>query len=460
MKKIARLLLVGFGVWISLFAGSTYAEETTIETTFEMPELYIKAVNPGYTVDGVREVGEMIEIGRKKSDNKLFSLAGIAVSYTNSSGNESILLEFPENSFMTSEALLLSYASSPQSELASLTYTKTLAMKGGLKVMRGDAVLDEVCWSGKEGCSKEFKSSAPTTLVRNMETGAFEHLSEYDFMVLPDSYYVEEKEEEGFGAMGHCRGLEISEILSYYDVSKAEQFVEIYNNSAEQVLMDGCVLRYKNKNYLLNGILRPEQYFAYYPTEFALTKNPTNANYLEIVDVNDEVVDKMSYPNGQRKGTAYAMIGYDKDGKKIWRTTYAPTPGEPNNYQEYRTCEEGKVINEETGNCVKVAKITTKTCPAGQYLSVLTGRCRKYQTETVKMCKEGYFLNPETGRCKKIRENDGAEYDLKPETYEEKSSFVALYAILIVVGLVLLYVIYEFRHEIWKLIGKVFRRSR
>ena len=456
MKRIVKMLVVGICILMSFICINVHAEGDE----FEFPELYIKAVNPGYTVDGVRDVGEMIEIGRKKSDDTFYSLAGIAVSYTNSSGNESILLEFPENSFMTGEALLLTLASSPQSELAAVTYTKTLAMKGGLSLKRGDAVLDTVCWTGKDECMKEFKSASPTTLVRNMEIGEFEHLSEYEFKVLPDSYFVEEKEDEGFGAVvGHCRGLEISEILSYYDVSKTEQFVELYNSSAEQILMDGCAIRYKNKMYILKGILRPEAYFAYYPIEFNLTKNPTNANTLEIVDIDGTVVNKMSYPNGQRKGTAYAMIGYDKDGKKIWRTTYAPTPGEPNNFQEFKACEEGKVINEETGNCVKVAKVTVKTCPVGQYLNALTGRCNKVKTETVKTCKEGYYLNPETGRCNKIRNNDGADYDLKPETYEEKSAFVALYAILIVVGLVLLYIIYEFRHEIWKLVRRVFRRS-
>ena len=284
MKSFVRKMVAGICVLFSLFSGvycATYvvnADDMINETDaegdeFEMPELYIKAVNPGYTIDGVKDVGEMIEIGRNKSDDTFYSLAGIAVSYTNSSGNESVLLEFPENSFMTSEALLLTLASSSQSELAAVTYTKTLAMKGGLSLKRGDAVLDEICWTSKDGCAKEFKSSSPTTLVRNMKTGEFEHLSAYDFTILPNSYYVEEKEEEGFGVVGHCKGLEISEILSYYDLSKTEQFVELYNNSAEQILMDGCAIRYKNKMYVLKGILRPEAYFAYYSTELALTKN-------------------------------------------------------------------------------------------------------------------------------------------------------------------------------------------
>ncbi|MBQ3436548.1 hypothetical protein IJG26_01155, partial [Candidatus Saccharibacteria bacterium] len=91
---------------------------------------------------------------------------------------------------------------------------------------------------------------------------------------------------------------------------------------------------------------------------------------------------------------------------------------------------------------------------------ILTGRCRKIKTESVTTCKEGYYLNPETGRCKKIKENNGADYNLQPETYEEQSVFTALYAILIVIGVVLIYVIYEFRKEIGKLLRKVFRRSR
>ena len=69
-------------------------------------------------------------------------------------------------------------------------------------------------------------------------------------------------------------------------------------------------------------------------------------------------------------------------------------------------------------------------------------------------------MNPETGRCRKIVENKGADYSLKPEEYEEKSSFVAIYAVLGVLGIGLGYLIYEFRREIAKLFGKVFRRFR
>lgn len=458
------LRLVG-GCWM---ASAVWAEEDlalgveVIPETVLLPELYIKAVNPGYTVDGKSNVGEMIEISRSTVADTPILLTGITISYTNSSGNESVLVEFPEHSYLTGENLLLRLASSPGSELAAVNYAKTLAFKGGIKLMRGEEILDEVCWTSKEGCYKEFKSANPTALVRNAETGEFEHLAEYEPEYRAENYLVENSEdktdEEGYGQVAsQCRGLQFSEILSYYETSRAEQFIEFYNSGAEQILLDGCVVRYKNKTYVLKGIVKAEGYFVYYPDGFSLTKNPTNGNLLELVDTDGAVVDSLRYPNGQRKGTAYALIGYDGTGEEIWRVTYAPTPGAENNYQEFKSCEAGKVINEVTGNCVKVTTVAEKVCAEGQYLNILTGRCKKYETASEKTCKEGYYLNESTGRCRKIVENTGAEYSIEPEEYEEESSFVALYAVIGVLAVGLGYLVYEFRHELKRLWRRVFR---
>ena len=455
MKKIIIVLSVVFGI-ISLIVFSfnmVFAEEIGVKDS----ELFIKAVNPGYTIDGKSNVGEMIEIARKNSDD-LISLAGITVGYTNSSGNYSTLLEFPENSFMAGENVLLRLASSPESELAALNYTKTLAFKAGIVLKRGDDVLDSVCWTGKEGCLPEFKSSKPTTLVKNLETGEYEHVEKYEPIYEEKSYVFEKAEDEI--KVSQCKGLEFSEILSYYDASRDEQFIELYNSNSEQILMDGCKIKYKSKFHDLKGIIKPEEYYVYYPKAFTLTKNPTNVNTLELIDTDGASIHRLDYPNGQRKGTAFAKIGYDEFGKEIWRSTFAPTPGEPNNYQEYKTCEAGKVLNKETGNCVKVANITEKVCGEGQFLNPLTGRCNKIKTSSEKTCKEGYYYNPETNRCRKIKENNGANYSLKPESFEEKSSFIAVYAVIGVLVLGLGYLVFEFRHEILKLFRKVFRRSR
>ncbi|MBQ6414065.1 hypothetical protein IJI28_00355 [Candidatus Saccharibacteria bacterium] len=456
MKKLRVLwVVVGIIINLAMFSGSVWAE-----TDDTIPEIYIKAINPGYTVDGKSNVGEMIEIGRKNSDAPI-SLAGLTVRYTNSSGKDFDLFDFLDNSYMAGELVLLRLASSLDSELANVRYMKTLAMSGGLTLVRDGEVIDSVCWTGKEGCYKSFVSANPTTLVRNVETGEFEHATEYGPHYDSENYRVDIEEDEGYSAetnLSQCKKLVISEILSYYEIAKSEQFIELYNSGSEQILMDGCQLRYKNKEYALNGIIKPEEYSVYHPTEFSLTKNPTNENTLEIIDTDGTVVYKMSYPNGQRKGTSYAMIGYDANGREIWRVTYAPTPGAGNNYQEYRTCEEGKVINEVTGNCVKVTSITEKICKEGYYLNILTGRCRKIETTTEKTCKDGYYLNPETGRCRKIVENKSADYGIEPERFEEKSSFVALYAVIGVIIVGMVYLGYEFRHQFAKLLRRVLRR--
>ena len=455
MKKFLIFLTIFISAAMLTFWG--LLEVFAVEINEKIPDIYIRAVNPGYTVDGKSNVGEMIEIGYSGSDDRI-SLAGLVVGYTNSSGNKTVLFEFPENSWMLGERIVLRLASSPGNELAAANYTRTLAFKGGISLEFDEKILDEVCWNGKEGCFKEFKSGEMKSLVRNLETGEFEYVVDYVPVYDEKSYLVEEAVVEPLASQ--CKGLVFSEVLSYYESSQSEQFVEIYNSGSEQVLMDGCQMKYKNKVYGLSGVLKPEGYFAYFPAEFSLTKNPTNAGVLELVDANGEILDKLEYPNGQRKGTSYALIGYDGSGGEIWRTTYKVTAGEANIYQEFKSCEEGKVLNKETGNCVKVASVSEKVCQEGYYLNGLTGRCNKIKTVAEVICNPGYEKNPETGRCRKIKENTGAKYSLESENYQSESEFAALYAVIGVVVLGLGYLGFEFRTEILKLCRKVFRRAR
>ena len=424
-----------------------------------VPEVYIKSVNPGYTIDGVQNVGEIIEIARINSDHEV-SLAGWSISYINSSGNVAELAELSKYTWASGETILLQLASSPGSELAQVRYGKTLAFKAGpLSLVYNGAIVDSVCWTGKDDCYFPFDSKNPTTLARNLETGNFEHISNYH----PDGDGVLKEAFEDSGdlseGVSQCKGVVFSEILGYYEILQNEQFVELYNSGHETVRLDGCSIKYKNKYYPLSGMIAPEGYFAEFSEDLKITKNPSTSNVLELIDANGVVLDKLVYPNGQRKGASYALIGYDSSGGEIWKVTYAPTPGEPNNYQEFRTCEEGKVINETTGNCVKITSVMEKICGEGQYLNILTGRCKKYDTEKgPKECKEGYFYNEETGRCKKLKENNGADYALVPETFKESSNFVALNLVLLVLLVGGIYIIYEFRHEIRKIFRKVTKR--
>ncbi len=162
-----------------------------------------------------------------------------------------------------------------------------------------------------------------------------------------------------------------------------------------------------------------------------------------------------------------------------------PTPAADNIYQEFRSCPEGKIINSETGNCINeksLASSVIKTCPEGQYLNVLTNRCKKMPTtKTQTACKAGYYRNPLTGRCKKQAAAKTAKtcpegYELNPstnrcrkkrqdaskfpvenitnETYDNPQIFIAAFALITLGILVLIYVIFQFRHEMSRFIKR------
>ncbi len=442
-------------------------------------DLIIKAINPGYKIDGISDVGELIEL-QNLTDASL-SLAGFSLRYTNSSGNSTIIISFPDGSLMAGEYLLAKYTKSPDSELSDLVYTTSLAMSAGpLELLYEDEVVDSVCWNGKGDCAKAFKSANPTTLVRNLDTNTFAHEVEYtphfdashSVLILPPS--EDEPSEEGTKpntapttpaapATSQCRGLEFTEVYSYYAKDKAEQFIELYNPTDHEIALSGCQLRYKKKNYPLSGSIGSNQYYAYYPNgNFSLTKNPTTSNTVELIDADEKVVDELVYVHGQKKSTSYARF-FDQKGEEMWAQTYNITPNQSNIYQEFRSCPTGKVINPATGNCVNATTIQEKTqeCPAGKYRNPLTGRCKNIESaSTQKPCAKGYERNPETNRCRKIKsDNDGAGYALVPSTRSDRTTFVALGVVIILVACGVLYIILQFRRELARTFRKVRQRT-
>lgn len=453
--------------------------ELTIQDLLEQ-HFYIKSVNPGYKITGVAETGEMIELAND-ADVSL-PLSGVFLRYYNSSGTAYMLYEFPEKSAAIGKTILLRYDKSPEvrtameaaderTEVADATYAKTLALTGSLELVyktpeNNERILDTVCWTGKSGCFAKFNSADPTTLARLESEGdsarpGFQHLADYSPTFMHGLYLPPEPEAVESGEVGtsrpQCLDLEFSEILSYYDESEKEQFLELYNPTDEAIPLTGCQLKYKNKLYDLaatnaaaensaSAEISGNGFYVYRPSGFKFTKNPNTENAVELVDVTGEIVATMKYPHGQKKTAAYALISGE------WQITYYPTPGAPNIAQEFRTCPLGKIINEETGNCITPTKLASiKPCPAGKYRSPETGRCRNASSNSSakKPCKDGYERNPETGRCRKIKANDGADYALIPATGgSEKSSFIAFGTLGAIGVLGAGYTLFQFRREL------------
>ena len=433
----------------------------------EKLNVVIKSYNPGFSDP---YVGEFFEIVRLSKDFIL--LAGLSVIYETSSGSEYLVYEFSDEDEMVGESLLFRLASSNEvkdaedaTKVADLTYTRNMSQSAGrIKLKLGDEMIDSLCWGLKEtGCLEAFKTgkkNKPTTLVREIsdeEIGEFRFLEDYAPVYDPDKpgFYRREVIEEVVEPQ--CRALKFTELFTYYETSATEQFIELFNESDEEVELDGCFINYKGKNYALTGKIGARSFKAIRPLSdlgIALTKNPTSANKLLIIDTDGEVVDSLTYYSGQKKGVSLVLVGYRNDGSKNWEQTYSPTPGTENDYQQFKTCPVGKVINLETGNCVNDTALATTTlaaCPAGKYRNPLTGRCKSYATTasaTLKPCAEGYERNPETNRCRKIVQNTGADYPVVTSNVEEKTELVSIWAIATVITAGIGYIIFQYRDEL------------
>lgn len=459
-------------------------EETEVSVEPEEPQdeedeaeeklnVVLKSYNPGFSDPYVGEFFEIVRLSKNFT-----SLAGLSVIYETSSGSEYPVYTFSEEDEMIGESLLLRLASSEEvknsedaSKVADVTYTRNMSQSAGrIKLKLGEETIDSLCWGLKEtGCLPAFKTgknAKPTTLVREIteeEIGEFEFLEEYSPVFDSEKPGIIRHETEEEVIEPKCRALEFMELYTYYESSASEQFIELFNNSDEEVDTDGCFIGYKNKNYPLSGKVSARGFKTVFPfTDFgiSLTKNPTSSNLLTLIDTDGEIVDRMTYYSGQRKGVSLSLIGHTSDGSKKWVQTYNPTPGAENVYQQFKTCPVGKVLNLETGNCVNdtaLASTTLAACPSGKYRNPLTGRCKSYETTastSLKPCAEGYERNPETNRCRKIVQNTGADYPTTTGNYSEKKELASIWTIATVVVAGLGYIAFQYKEELSGLFAK------
>lgn len=478
-----RKLFVIFPIILAaLFGAPAFASE-------ESPPLYISAFNAGFKDDISSQNYDFIELSRSSEEE--LDLTGAELRYLNSSGNLAGTITFPEYHFLRADRLVLGFKNSPQyadyiDTIYSYYFSSSglAATAGALQLWQDETMLDEVCW-GKISCSHNVPKFA-TTATANLS-----YVRDSDGIFTPQIYHPEinpdaivdlapEPEPDS------CANLQITEVYSYYTESSAEQFIELFNPSETEIILNQCALRYKNVNYPLSGILQPGQYYAFYDISLNLTKDPTTFNTINIINASGDILSDFVYPHGQKSGTSYAVF-YLGTNEEKWLQTYTPTPDAENNYQQFRTCPAGKEINPETGNCIKSQESAVATvCPEGKYLNPFTGRCKKIETAATKICKDGYHLNlltgrcnkdkesttteckegyernPDTGRCRKIRTATAQEYPVTPPTEESYDSPQNFTATGVVVALLLggaVFALFQFRKEIKTAILKICRRN-
>ncbi len=473
---------------------TTHADDLSIPLRFY-------AVNAGYKDDGSAQNYDFIELERIVED--YLELSSFRIIYTNSAGNVSGEISFAENLRMLGNRLVLGASISPQYSSADGSYylydfgsSGIASTAGMLELYRGEDKIDEICW-GKLECDNSYAKFA-TKFEDNysLKRCSKECLDGVDFTMekyYPDIYFESiaelpsDKESEVVSVSPSCNGVKITEVYSYYQANASEQFIELYNPTDVPILLDSCRVVYKNSVYPLFGELAPGDYYAYQDATLSLTKNPVSTNTISVIDLDGTVVDSIDYPNGQKRGTSYALFDANTE-LAFWRQTYQPTPSSANIYQEFQTCPEDKIINPATGNCVKKVEASAEEsaviCPEGKYLNPLTNRCKKIEAATVLTpckdgyernpdtnrcrkientttsteCKEGYERNPETNRCRKIRENTGELADYAPmpvedsEEYRNPKIFIAISTIAVAAIASISYVIYQYRLEIRKAI--------
>lgn len=471
-------------------------------TNQSAPAVVISAVNTGYHDENSPQNYDFFELTKLATGN--LSLAGYKVIYTNSTGKLAGSIVFTENDILVEDKVVFGYLNSPTfAGLPNSRYvydfgSAGLASTAGmLQLFFNDQAVDEICW-GKLNCQNSYPKFSTDkvdnrTLRRCTETECASKFVATSYFPTPTaSAIIAAQTTPNEAEKNSCDGIQLTEVYSYYQSSSSEQFIELYNSTSTDVALASCHLRIKDKDYPLSNTLASDQYFAFSDPGLVLTKNPTSSLAIYLVDNDGAVVSSLVLPHGQKAGTSYAYITYDVEAsKEVWRQTYQITPNAANQYQEYRTCSAGKIINPSTGNCVNNQTIddVATVCPAGKYLnlltgrcknivstapvacqtgyyrSILTGRCRKNPTTTTaaSACPDGYERNPDTNRCRKVHAADTTAYPVKPITnssYQNPKIFIAGAAIIVAIVAGVVYTVYQYRKELKEHIIRLCRRKK
>jgi hypothetical protein len=296
---------------LGIIAAFALARPVFAEESEPAAPLFFRAVNAGYKDDNSAQNYDFFELAKVVSDD--LDLSSFKIQYYNSSDNLAGELEFAEPTILRGDSVVFGFNKSPQYQDATARYlynfgSSGLASTAGrLRIIRGEKVVDEICW-GKPTCEQQLpkfatkQSDNRTAVICHTNCSELFTLKEYYPEIKPDAIFIPEPEPV---IAPSCSGLKITEIYSYYEESSAEQFIELYNSNDYDQELSVCTLRYKNKNYPLTGTLTANSYTII--QDILLTKEPSSSLAVELLDGNG-VVDSLTYSDGQKRGASFAII--------------------------------------------------------------------------------------------------------------------------------------------------------
>ncbi len=128
-----------------------------------------------------------------------------------------------------------------------------------------------------------------------------------------------------------------------------------------------------------------------------------------------------------------------------------------------KPCKEGQYRSEETNRCRSIAAAAAsvlKPCADDQFRNPETNRCKKIASaeDILAPCKTGYERNAETNRCRKVKVANAVAAGYPVQPYHDNTMQGFWWGIGAVGVVAAGYAAWEWRHEITRVAGAVWRR--
>lgn len=250
------------------------------------------------------------------------------------------------------------------------------------------------------------------------------------------------------------------------------EFIELYNPNEDALLLDGFTLQIgidsvKTYPFPLNATIPPLGYKVFYNHEIDFTLVNTTGR-VQLFSEGTATGESVDYVNPKDE-YVWALID------DVWQYTKSKTPGAMNvlglleeaisdelsDVSIPKPCAANQYRNPATGRC-KLLTMDTSTpapCKVGQTRNSETNRCRGV-TAATKMptpCKEGQERNPETNRCRGVTKMSNVGHGVLGVQSKADTVMQWYYwaTIVLVVGLIVAYGVWEWRHELLAAWGRL-----